>query len=51
MVNTLAKSGLYGGNPDIIYNSRVDRVIDLYHYNNFIKEYETTFYELNKEKK
>lgn len=48
---TLAKSGYYSGNPEIVLNSPVDNVMGAYHYEMFTREYETTFAELNKETK
>nr|DAT18304.1 MAG TPA: hypothetical protein [Caudoviricetes sp.] len=44
----MAKSGWFGGNPHTIYNSPVDTVIDAYNFELFSREYESTFYELNK---
>lgn len=45
---TLAKSGWYGGNPENVYNSPVDVVINSYHFEIYSREYESTYIELNK---
>ena len=47
---TLAKSGYYAGNPDYIYASDVQTVIDTYQYEMFMRDYETTYHELNTRK-
>lgn len=48
---TLAKSGFYGGNPEAVLNSRVDLVVQAYHYEMFLRQLETTFTELNNKEK
>ena len=48
---TLAKSGLYGSNPQTVLESPVDIVMHSFHYNNFMQDYEETSIELNKESK
>lgn len=45
----LAKAGYFNGNPCIVLNAPVDIVLNTYHYEMFTREYERTFYELNKE--
>lgn len=45
---SLAKSGLYGGNPYTVLNCPVDIVIKSYHFNEFTKVLEDTCIELNK---
>lgn len=47
---TLAKSGLFGGNPQTVLNTPVDIVLEAYHYEAFCKVYEDTYLELNKPK-
>ena len=47
----LAKSGMYGGNPQTVLDSPVDIVMHSYHFNNFMLDYEDTSIELNKESK
>lgn len=47
----LAKTGYFGGNPQIILNSPIDIVLQTYQYEIFTREYEETYYELNKENK
>lgn len=44
----IAKAGYYNGNIDEIMNSRVDYIINTFHYELFTKEYDTTLTELNK---
>lgn len=51
VANTLAKAGYFGGNPENVYNARVDIVLDVYHYEQFTRDYESTYYELNKTEK
>ena len=48
---TLAKSGMYNGNPQTVLESPVDIVMQSYHFNNFMQDYEETSIELNKENK
>lgn len=48
---TLAKGGMYGGNPETVLNTPVDIVIQSYHFTNFIQDYEEASIELNKENK
>lgn len=38
---------MFGSNPDIVLKAPVDIVIKAYHYEQFVREYETTFTELN----
>lgn len=44
----LAKSGYFNSNPETIYSTRVDYVMNCYHYEIFTREYENTMIELNK---
>lgn len=46
----LAKAGYFGSNPVEIYKSPVNIVMNIYHYETFLREYESTYYELNKGK-
>ena len=39
--------GLFGGNPETIYNTPIDIVMDTYNYNVFIMEYQETEMMLN----
>ena len=48
---TLAKSGFFSGNPQLILNSSVDLVMQTYHYEIFTRNYEETVNEMNKENK
>lgn len=48
---TLAKANLFGGNPETVLNARCDIVMNQYHHEMFTRDYEETYYELNKEKK
>lgn len=48
---TLAKSGYFSGNPQLILNSSVDIVMHTYHYEIFSRNYEETVNEMNKETK
>ena len=48
---TLAKSGYYNGNPELIFNSSADMVMKTYYYEIYTREYESTYLELNKETK
>ncbi len=48
---TLAKTGYFSSNPQLVLNSPVDIVMHTYSYEMFTRSYETTYYELNKEKK
>lgn len=47
---TLAKAGFYGGSPDNVYNARVDLVMQTYHYELFMRDFESTYHEINKKK-
>ena len=47
----LAKSGFYGGDPDKVLDAPIDKVLQAYQYEMFLREYETTARELNKEGK
>ena len=47
IVNTLAIKGLFGGNPETIYNTTIDIVMNAYNYNVFINEYQETEMMLN----
>lgn len=49
IVCTLAKLKYYGGNPDLIWESPVDRVINTYYFDAFSSDYETAFVEMNKQ--
>lgn len=51
MVLMLAKAGYFSGNPETIYNSRVDLVFQTYYYELFMRDFENTYHEINKEKK
>ena len=47
IVCTLANAKLYGGNPDKIWASPVDRVLTMYDYLTFSNDYESAYIELN----
>ena len=47
----LAKANWYGGDPEKVNNAPVDKVINAFHYENFARDYENTFIEINKETK
>ena len=47
IVNTLAIKGLFGGNPETIYNTPIDIVMNVYNYSVFINEYQETEMMLN----
>ena len=44
----LAKSGYFGGNPQTVLTTPVDIVLQTYQYEMFTREYEETYYEINK---
>ena len=45
----VAKAGYYGGDVDkILYEVPYDLVLNAFHYENFINDYEATYFELNK---
>lgn len=44
---TLVKSGYYNGNPDYVYASNVETVMNTFHYELYMREFETTFQEMN----
>jgi hypothetical protein len=44
----LAKAGYCGGDPERILMMRADFVIEALHYETFIHDYETTYYEMNR---
>lgn len=48
IVCTLAKAGYYSGDPDLIWESAVDRVLTLYDFETFSIDYENADIELNK---
>ena len=48
---TLAKSGYFGGNPQIVLNTPVDIVLQTYQYEMFTRKFEETCHEMNKEVK
>ena len=48
---TLAKSGFFCGNPQLILDSSVDIVMHTYNYEIFSRNYEETINEMNKERK
>lgn len=45
---TLAKAGLFGGNPYTVLNTPVDIVIQAFHFNNFMQDYEEASIQLNR---
>ena len=45
----LAKSGFYGGDPDKVLDAPINRVMQAYQYEMFLRDYEETARELNKE--
>lgn len=47
----LAKAGFYGGDPENVLNARADIVMQTYHYENFTRELDATFTELNNKSK
>ena len=47
IVCTLAGANYYSGNPDLIWDSPVDRVLTMYDYFIFKNNYETASIELN----
>lgn len=47
MALSLAKSGWFNGNPEIIMNTPVDVVMQAYNYEFFTQKYEETYIELN----
>ena len=47
----LAKAGYCGGDPERIFQMRVDIVMAALHYEAFRADYERAFYELNREEK
>lgn len=47
IVCTLAKAKYYNGNPDLIWNSPVDRVLTMYDFETFSNDYESAYIELN----
>ena len=51
IVLTVVKAGYYNGNPDYVYNSAVDTVLNTYHYELFTRDFENTLHELNKKGK
>lgn len=51
MALTIAKSGLFGGNPQIVLDTAVDVVLHSFHFTAFMQDYEETSIELNKENK
>ena len=51
MVCTLARAKYYGGDPDKIWASPVDRVLTMYDFELFANEYESADIELNKMEK
>lgn len=50
IANSLAKAGYFGGNPQTVYEAPVDVVLDVYNYEQFTGQYESTYYEMNKQK-
>ena len=48
---TLAKGGMFGGNPQTVLDSPVDIVMHSYHFTNFMQDYEEASIQLNKESK
>jgi hypothetical protein len=51
LVMSVCKSGWYGGNPSLAYQAPIDEVFNAFHFDNACKDYEHTYYELNKGKK
>lgn len=51
MVYTLAKAGWFGGNPSTVYSTPIDIVFDAYYFEIMSRDYESTYFELNKEKR
>lgn len=49
IVYMLAKAGWWNSSPSAIFNAPIDEVINAYHYEIFTREYEQTYFELNKE--
>jgi hypothetical protein len=47
----LCKNGWFGGNPVQAYNSPVDLVLQAYWYEKACGDYETAYFEMNKDKK
>jgi hypothetical protein len=45
----LAKCGYYSSNPELILKARVDIIIDLLVYENFLDDFQNAYIELNKE--
>lgn len=45
----LAKSNWASGDPDRILEMSADKVINMLHYEVFLKEYDDTFQEINKD--
>jgi hypothetical protein len=43
----LAKAKYYNGNPDLIWNSPVDKVLTMYDFETFSNDYESAYIELN----
>ena len=50
VVNFLAERGYYGGNPTVIWAAPADHVISAYYYKLFVSDYQSEYYEINKEK-
>jgi hypothetical protein len=44
----LAKKGYYNSDPRKVLEARVDDVMNIYNYENFISDFEDTYYEMNK---
>jgi hypothetical protein len=44
----LAKAGYCGGDPEKVLKARVDLVMEMYQYENFVNKYEKVWMELNK---
>ena len=47
----LAKAGYYGGDPEQVLNARTDLVLHAYNYENFARDLDATFTELNTQTK
>jgi len=44
----VSKAGYYSGDPEKVLNSRVDHILAIIEYENFLNDYESAYMELNK---
>ena len=51
IIYTLTKAGWFGGNPSTAYDCPIDELFNAFYYEMMTRDFEATYFEMNKAKK